>query len=221
MWGPGRLEARINLWLLLGKWRRGLCLCRHSARRNSVGKKHKPSWGGTQGRQGVPKMSFGGPPGPPSAEDTGDTVGGGLCAADIADLGWERTDPRGCQQQAGCRARVRATGSRENYMGLCQTQSRALPAPRGTPGAPRGPAGITRTRAAHAGRAPLVRPERAQTLRRQPAPCPRGCNSGTRTRMRPHRPPAHACAPRAARTHLPAARQRERLRPGHAPVRPA
>lgn len=154
MWGPGRLEARINLWLLLGKWRRGLCLCRHSARRNSVGKKHKPSWGGIQGRWGVPKMSFGGPPGPPSAEDTGDTVGGGLCAADIADLGWERTDPRGCQQQAGCRARVRATGSRENYMGLCQTQSSALPAPRGTPGAPRGPAGITRTRRARASRSP-------------------------------------------------------------------
>lgn len=57
MWGPGRLEARINLWLLLGKWRRGLCLCRHSASRNGIGKKHKPSWGGIQGRWGVPKMS--------------------------------------------------------------------------------------------------------------------------------------------------------------------
>lgn len=161
MWGPDRLEARINLWLLLGKWRRGFCLCRHSARRSRVGYKAQTFSGRNTGRTGCPQDVLGGPSGPPPAEETSDTAGGELRAADIADLGWEGTDPRGCQHRAWRRARAGVIGSRGNNMGLCPTQSSALPAPRGSCEHPRACGDRTDTRGTRTTRA--SRPSRMST----------------------------------------------------------
>lgn len=173
--------------------------------------------GGNIGRMGD---ALGGPSGPSPSQETRDTADGELRAADMADLGREGTDPRGCQHRAWRRARAGVIESQRDNTGLRQTQSSVLPAPPGHLRAQRGPAGITRTRAGHARRAPrssVPREHRPSGVTSHA----RGCGPAAphHTRGRPAQP-APTCLRRANGNGSSRPRPRPARMNGRAPPRP-
>lgn len=203
--GTWQVRSKNKFMVAIRKWRRGFCLCRHSAKRSRVGTKHKHRDDGASPR--CPWWTLWSP----SIRGNEGHHGRGAPCCRYGRFGPGRDRPTrvpapGLAQ--GTRGGDREPAGQHGF--APDTEQR----PTRTPGATASTAWAcgdhTDTHGTRTTRASLVRPARAQTLRCHP----------TRTKMRPCRPAPHAWAPRAARTHLPAARQRERLEQAAPPTGP-